>query len=255
VLQLDPIEKAARKRDAELKAKFEAAAPKIFGAILGAVAAGLANVGTTEIAELPRLADFAHWVTACEASLGWEVGTFVEAFYRNLDDGQLDILNTDLVAVAMRTFVADHPWTIDDPKWKKDEWGGTASALHTYLRQSITDEEARDLRWPKNARVLSARLRRAAPGLRKIGIDVRVGKSNEATPIRIKTLTDAGPAGSTQADASSTQADASSTQADASSTQKNAAAGPQGDACCAGTTQNGGGTTQGCVGPLFCVVP
>jgi hypothetical protein len=41
---------------------------------MDAVAAGLAGEAAVKIDRLPRMADFAIWVTACEKALGWGYG-------------------------------------------------------------------------------------------------------------------------------------------------------------------------------------
>jgi hypothetical protein len=60
--------------------------PRILGALLDAVAQGLRMLPQTELDELPRMADFAVWATACESGL-WPAGTFWEAYCGNRDEG------------------------------------------------------------------------------------------------------------------------------------------------------------------------
>ena len=154
------------------------------------VASGLGRVDAVSKDKLPRLADFVHWVTACETGLGCEAGSFLKVYNENLNEGQLEILSADLITGALRGFVDAHPWTIDDKKNNPhpNEWEGTAENLLTYLCQSITDDERRDARarWPATPKVLSGRIRRAAPGLRKVGIDCTDRRSNGVKLWKIK---------------------------------------------------------------------
>jgi hypothetical protein len=53
--------------------------PNLAG-LLGAVSTALANLATVRLAELPRMADFAKWVSAAEPALGWTQGAFMEAY-------------------------------------------------------------------------------------------------------------------------------------------------------------------------------
>jgi len=69
-LKLKPILEDGRKTEAELDALLEQEAAKILGALLDAVAFGLANPVT--LPSKPRMADFAEWAASCE---GYFVGT------------------------------------------------------------------------------------------------------------------------------------------------------------------------------------
>jgi hypothetical protein len=54
----------------------------------------------------------------------------------------------------------------------REKWAGTASSLLALLTPLIPEVLARERSWPKSARALSGKLRRAAPPLRKVGIDI-----------------------------------------------------------------------------------
>jgi hypothetical protein len=71
-----------RRTEEEVWAEFERSHPRILGALLDAAAHGLRSLPTTRPDKLPRLADFARWVTACEGDL-WPQGTFVAAYTNN----------------------------------------------------------------------------------------------------------------------------------------------------------------------------
>jgi hypothetical protein len=84
-LTLGPIEEEQRRSKTELWPEFELARPRISGALLDAAANGLRAVGSVQLAELPRMADFALWATACETGL-WLAGTFARAYTANRND-------------------------------------------------------------------------------------------------------------------------------------------------------------------------
>jgi hypothetical protein len=65
-----------RRSEAELWKGFEGARPRIFGALLTVLSAALRDAGATQLATLPRMADFAIWATAAEPALGFQPGTF-----------------------------------------------------------------------------------------------------------------------------------------------------------------------------------
>ena len=61
-----------RRDEAQFWREFEEARPRILGALLDAAAAGLRNLPNVTLDQLPRMADFAIWVSACERALGLE---------------------------------------------------------------------------------------------------------------------------------------------------------------------------------------
>ena len=53
------------------------------GVLLDAVVEGLNRLPETHLPKLPRMADFALWATAAEASFGLNEGTFLAAYQGN----------------------------------------------------------------------------------------------------------------------------------------------------------------------------
>jgi hypothetical protein len=80
VLTLAAITDEKRKLELELTLAFEQRAPRILGALLTAVAHGLKTLPDVRLDRLPRMADFAVWVTACGRPLGQ--GHVLEGLHR-----------------------------------------------------------------------------------------------------------------------------------------------------------------------------
>ena len=66
LLMLAPIAERQRRPETALWREFELARPRILGALLDAAAHGLQMLPQVRLQRLPRMADFALWVTACE---------------------------------------------------------------------------------------------------------------------------------------------------------------------------------------------
>jgi hypothetical protein len=77
-LTLPPIADHRRRVERQLWREFEVPRPRILGSLLDAAAHGLRNVAGIHVEELPRMADFALWATACETAF-WPAGTFIQA--------------------------------------------------------------------------------------------------------------------------------------------------------------------------------
>jgi hypothetical protein len=167
VVTLPAIPKSRRRREADITAAFDAAAPRIYGAILSALSGALARENDVQLRELPRMADFAVLATAAERALGWQDGDFLAAYTANQRDSTAITLDADLVAQTVARFMKD-----------RTEWSGPAKELLEELRRSVSEPERTSKAWPSAANVLSARLRRAAPILRDLDIEVDTDASD-----------------------------------------------------------------------------
>jgi hypothetical protein len=160
-LTLEPISEGDRRPEKELYAAFEKQRPYILGALLTAVSRGLKRLPETRLEKLPRMADFALWATACEGAL-WAEGAFGAAYSSNLAEATGNVADADPIAAAIRVLMRE-----------QTEWSGFTAALLAELAQIAGDRAVRAKDWPNTPKALGGRLRRAAPLLRKLGIDIR----------------------------------------------------------------------------------
>jgi len=173
-LSLEKVPEESRRGEADLNREFEAAHPAILGALLDAVSYGLGELPDMKLATLPRMADFALWVAACEGAL-WPEGEFARIYSENRDSMLIDTIEGDPVADGVRSFVREKSWNFnftDPPLPKTDHWTGTAGELLTMMENDVDLKIKLRPEWPKNARALSARLRRIKDGLAKVGIEM-----------------------------------------------------------------------------------
>lgn len=143
----------------ELWARFHADAPRIFGAMLDAMAAAMHHLPDTKTGWGVRLNDFARWVVAAEAALPWERGAFMDAYRRNRDASAEAALEANEAAAAL-LLLLDHT-----PAWR-----GTMGALLIELTNRTPEQVTRGQSWPTRAEKLRADITRAAPELRRRGI-------------------------------------------------------------------------------------
>jgi hypothetical protein len=180
---LEPISDADRKAEDDLLAALKAKRPNILGALFDALVVGLQRRPSISLPEMPRMADFAKWATACETAF-WPSGTFMAAYNDNLLEVVGTVIEANLVASTMRQFAEEEA-----------PWSGTASDLLNQLRVAANESTTRSRDWPNSPRALADELRRAATFLRKVGIEIafdRVGKHRTRT-ISIDTLPFASP--------------------------------------------------------------
>lgn len=171
VLDLPPLDPEARRDERSFWAAFEVARPALLGALCTACATALHHLPTTRLPRLPRMADAALWVTAAEPALGWAPGTALRALEANQREARARALDHDAVARAAIL-------TAREAGAAGLEIGGTPQHLLDLFTLKVGPEVARTWDWPKTPRGLSGRLRRAAPGLRGVGVLVEFGRGD-----------------------------------------------------------------------------
>jgi hypothetical protein len=157
LLKLPRIEQYREER--ELFEGFEAARPRILGALLTAVSASLRNVSSVNINERLRMIDAATWVTAAEESLAWTEGSFLAAMKENADEAVEQVFDASLVAGPIMDLVRD-----------VEVWDGTASELLEEISRRAPGPIVSSRYWPNTPRLLANELRRLSPDFRKRGI-------------------------------------------------------------------------------------
>jgi hypothetical protein len=100
LLTLAPIAERQRRPETALWREFELARPRILGALLDAAAHGLRMLPQVRLQWLPRMADFALWVAACETGFRSE-GAFEATYARNRRDAIENIVEADPVAARV----------------------------------------------------------------------------------------------------------------------------------------------------------
>ncbi|MBP2301954.1 hypothetical protein [Azospirillum picis] len=171
-LTLPAMTAEARRPEGTFWTEFDAAAPRILGALFDGVSTALRNRATVKLSRLPRMADFALWAAAAFPSFAWLPDQFVDAYETNRAQGVAEAVEADPVASAVLEVMAD-----------RDVWNGTATDLLSDINLKVALEVSRDKTWPKDGTRLSNRLRRVAPALRSLGIeivlDLREGRGTE----------------------------------------------------------------------------
>ena len=158
--------KPERRRDeAQFWREFEQARPRILGALLDVVVAGLGNLPGVTLDQLPRMADFAIWVSACESALGLETGEALEAYRANCTEARNLALEASPVYEPLREVA-------------RAGFSGTSSELLFLLSKLASDSTRRSQRWPKAPNALSNALRRMAGSLRSNGIEIYFNRTD-----------------------------------------------------------------------------
>jgi len=176
VVELQPILDTKRRAEAEVREAFDDARREILAALLDLLAGVLAVLPDLMLPKLPRMADFARVLAAIDQIESWDtLGDYQAA----TEDVAADVLQGDAFARA-----------VQDLLQKESPWKGTA----TELLADLAVPEPMPKTWPKDATRAGGRLKRVAPVLRKLGIEVAESRATDRSRARLYdiTLTDEG---------------------------------------------------------------
>jgi len=163
IVNLPPIADDSRRTEEGLGAEYERVRPRVLGAVLDAVSAALKNLPSVKLPKRPRMADFAEWVVAAEPALPWSPGGFMEVYALNRDTANELALESSAIGPAILALLSSRTC-----------WNGTARDLLAELESGkYTDNRTCERRdWPRTPKGASNALRRIAPTLRRLGVDV-----------------------------------------------------------------------------------
>jgi hypothetical protein len=203
---MPPIPSSKRRAESTLWAAFDRAHPAILGALLTIVSVALKNEPDVTLANVPRMADFARWIVAAEPACPWKAGGFLEVYTANQDTALTSTLDGDLIADLVRGLLhTPAHLSLSLP------WTGTAKDLLAALNDRVADHIKRQKGFPSQPRSVANQLRRLAPALRLVGIDVMFAKASDRDRTRTITVTQLEEKG-TNASASSASSDMLETQ-------------------------------------------
>ncbi|MGE0692656.1 MAG: ATP-binding protein [Pirellulales bacterium] len=173
VITMTGIPGHQRRPESDFWSEFESRRPAIFGGLLDALSMAIARLPSTQPPTLPRMADFARLAIAVEPALGLAPGSFLASYEAN--GRTADTLAIDASPVARLVLELCQ---------ERREWEGTAEELLLALRQ-LGDGQLNRRDWPQDATRLSGALRRAAPGLRKAGLEIEMRRETSGKRRRL----------------------------------------------------------------------
>jgi hypothetical protein len=156
----------------ELLALWAAVRPRVFGALLRAVAMAYARRDQIVLREKPRLADAARFVEAAAPGLGLAPGEWTRAVLGQLDAGARELVEDSPIARAVRDLAV-----------QRGPWVGSAADLLAAL-EAATDPRVRGDYWPRSARGLAGVLMRFARALRDLGVVVEADPRTDHSKLK-----------------------------------------------------------------------
>jgi putative DNA primase/helicase len=154
-----PLSDDQRREEREFWGAFEAARPKILGALCDIVAGGLRRLPDLKLDRLPRRADFARWGAACAPGWGSDAAEFLADYEENRSEAMVAAAEASLLLPLIEAVLA---------RTGLDAAGfdGTATELLKRLDEVCGEAERKQQWFPKTASQLGGALNRIAPLLR-----------------------------------------------------------------------------------------
>lgn len=162
MLTLPPILDDRRRSEKELDMELKKMRPCVLGALLNAVSCGLKERDDVVLDEKPRMADFAVWVMACEPALPFDKGRFMDVYLENRSSSDVAVLDAAIIGHPILSFMES----------RGSSWEGSTTNLINELDTLADAKTKMQKEWPNTVQKMSRLLRRIAPNLRKLGINV-----------------------------------------------------------------------------------
>lgn len=141
------IPRTERRSERELNAMWDEAYPSMVGGLFDLVAKTLEKLPEVDLAEKPRMADFAEVLAAVDLATG---ANGLEHYARSQETVSEEIVATDKFLSAISAQIIER-------------WEGTGKDLYALLPRPVDDKF-----WPEQ-RGVSGKLKKVAPDLRKAG--------------------------------------------------------------------------------------
>jgi putative DNA primase/helicase len=159
LVEASRIVPSERRDERELFAEFERDRPQLLGSLLDGVATALAHLESVQLDQAPRRADAARFAIAAEPGLGLAAGSIERAFGA-----------TRQQAMTVATEASPFLEAVIDLIEERQCFEGTMKSLLAILEERLRSSKPSG--WPTSSNAASSALKRGAPILRQIGIDV-----------------------------------------------------------------------------------
>lgn len=179
LLELERIEPTERKTEKELYESFKKDLPYILGGIFDTLVKAMRIHPTIKLDSHHRMADWALWSCSIAEALGYTKEEFLNAYQNNITRQTEMLLNENIVATAIITFMED-----------KKEWRGTPTQLLNALSEHamFSNIDTREKYWPKGANALSRRLNELSTSLKQMGYLVTINTTGIERYIHIQKI-------------------------------------------------------------------
>ncbi|MFU1792576.1 hypothetical protein ACM1RC_01785 [Paenibacillus azoreducens] len=161
VIEFKRIPPSERKDEGEVWDAFRKDLPQILGSCLLLLSKAMAIFPQVELAEKPRMADFAKWGYAIAEAMGKPGQLFLRAYNENQQCASQEILHNNPVAAALLKLMED-----------RREWESSPTTLYTALQDVCMRNAIRisGRNWPESPNALTRRMNNLRSNLEQAGL-------------------------------------------------------------------------------------
>jgi DNA polymerase I-like protein with 3'-5' exonuclease and polymerase domains len=170
-LHLERMKPGQRKEERTFWTAFEAARPRLVGAMFEALAHAMRRYPMVHLPALPRMADFCRWGCAVAEALGLGGAAFLQAYTAAISAQNTAAIENHAVASTVIGWLGG--MAAIAAKADGDAfWSGTPTQLLTALAETATEQrlDTKAKSWPKAPNVLMRRLNEVKSTLLDIGL-------------------------------------------------------------------------------------
>lgn len=174
LLHMDRIEPSMRKEKKVIMQEFAEEKPYILGGIFETLSKAMSIYPTVKLSNLPRMADFVTWGVSIAKALGYQADGFIDAYQKNIEAQNSEIINSNTLAQAVLVFMQD-----------REHWDGTVRQVYEDLGKLVTVSKD-DRTFPKHFNKLRSHLNRIKANLSAYGIRFKIedfSNHNKGVPI------------------------------------------------------------------------
>ena len=166
-IELDRIDRKKTIPDDKIEQELNQQIPQLLGYIFDILAKALGIKDSINLSELPRMADFAEWGEAIARALGYKPLAFIDAYFENIDQRNLEFVESDPFAEALSKFI----------DYEKRSWISSPKIFANYLREFADNNNIDSNKFPKAPQTISYRLNKIKPILLEgLGIEVIIDR-------------------------------------------------------------------------------
>lgn len=163
LVSFERLTKKERREEEELFKQFDLMKPKLLAYIFDVISKAMKIRKALHLKELPRMADFSRWGESISMAMGYPENAFLNAYYRNIDSLQMEVIEAHLIGAALLSFMED-----------KNKWEGKPNELLEHLETAAANCKinTNNKQWPKAPNTLMRKLNVLKTNLEEIGIKV-----------------------------------------------------------------------------------
>ena len=131
--------------DTKIEEKLKQQIPELLGYIFDVLSKALEIKDSVNLKRLPRMADFAEWGEAIARALGYKPLEFLDAYFENIGEQNIEIIEANPFADAISKFL----------DYEKQSWISSPQTFIKYLKEFADNNNIDSSKFPKGPQAIS----------------------------------------------------------------------------------------------------